>query len=307
MGYLVSVGTACAAVLGLACAAGAEEPATGSPWSFDVAALAWQRSAPDAGTIVAANPAGTPFLSGGDLDFGLGTGLEATLSYQAFPATSVEARLLYAKTDGSNTFVAPGGFIGVGFTGPGGTTFTSEFETRLSGGELNLRHGYSDRFSVLAGLRKLSVDDRLRTVLNANVATGLYEAENDLTGLQIGAQVTLGAPSDRWSVLGVGKLGAFRTKSSAGITEFAGVNEIGGFSRQDSRTAYAAELGLTAEYRLSERAKLTFGYQVLWLNDMAQATTAASESLLNPALLSGTVFRDDLSFQAVTLGFSMTF
>lgn len=307
MGHLVSVGAVCAAVFGLACAAGAEERAAGSPWSFDVAALAWQRSAPDAGTIVASNPAGTAFLSGGDLDFGLGTGLDASLSYQAFPTTSVEARLLYAKTDGSNTFVSPGNFIGVGFIGPGGTTFASEFETRLTGGELNLRHRYSDRFIVLAGLRKLSVDDSLRTVLNANVATALYEAENDLTGLQIGAQVTLGTPSDRWSVLGVGKLGAFRTKSSAGITEFVGAAEIGGFSGDDSHTTYAAELGVSAEYRLSERAKLTFGYQVLWLNDMAQATTAASESLFNPSLLSGTVYRDDLSFQAVTLGFSMTF
>lgn len=307
MGQMVAVGVAFAAMIGLATAAGAEEPGSGPLWSLDVAALAWQRSTPDASAIVAANPSGTPFLSGSDLDFGLGNGIEAALTYQAFSATSIEVRLLSAKAEGRNLFASPGNFIGVGFTGPSGVNFVSDYETRLASGEVNLRHSYGDRFGVLAGVRTLSVDDALATTLNTTVATGIYEAENDLTGVQIGAEMVLGRPSDRWSLEGFGKLGAFRTKSVAGLRTLAGGNAIQGFSSGDTTTTYAAELGLRAEYRLSEQGSLTLGYQILWLDDLAQAATAANESLLNPSLLTGNLYRDDLSFQAITIGFSTRF
>ena len=50
-------------------------------------------------------------------------------------------------------------------------------------------------------------------------------------------------------------------------------------------TSYAAELGLTASYRLSETTELTAGYQVLWVSNAAMAGSSASGSLLNPTLL----------------------
>lgn len=288
----------------------AEDVVVSSPqdWYFSVDALALQRSTPGGGAFVAANPAGTPFLSGDDLDFGVGAGVDATIGYNGLAIGPIEARLMYSKMDGTNTFVAPGNFIGVGFTGPGGTSFASEFDTTFASGEINWRHHYNDRLSVLAGLRAMDISDNLRTVLNNNVATGLYEAENSLLGAQIGIDMALNAASSPLKFSLSGKVGAFANRSNAGIREFQGNNFIGEFqSQRVTETSYAVELGLKAEYRLSKTTVLTGGYQVLWANNIALATNAASESLLNPSLLRDNVYRDDLVLQALTIGVKMSF
>ena len=72
-------------------------------------------------------------------------------------------------------------------------------------------------------------------------------------------------------------------------------------------TSYAAELGLTASYRLSETTELTAGYQVLWVSNAAMAGSAASGSLLNPTLLRDTVYRDDLLMHGLSVGIRMSF
>lgn len=276
-------------------------------WYFSVDALALQRSKPGGGTLVAANPTGTPFLTAGELDFGIGAGVDATIGYNGLAIGPVEVRLMYSKMDGTNTFVSPGGFIGLGFTGPGGTTFASEFDTTFASGEVNWRHGYNERLSVLAGLRAMDISDNLRAVLD-NEVTGLYEAENTLLGAQIGAEMALNPASSPFQLSLSGKLGAFANRSNAGSQAFLGNTSFGEFqSEHVTETSYAIELGLKAEYRLSKTTVLTGGYQMLWANNIALATNAASNGLTNPSLLRDNVYRDDLVLQAVTLGVKMSF
>jgi hypothetical protein len=135
----------------------------------------------------------------------------------------------------------------------------------------------------------------------------LYEAENSLLGAQIGAQMAL-VGSGRFQLDLSGKVGVYANRSNAGIREFQGNNFIGEFqSERVSETSYAAELGLTARYQLSETTQLTAGYQALWVNNVATAGSAASESLLNPSLLRDDVFRDELLMHGLSVGIRMSF
>lgn len=275
---------------------------------FSVSALALSRDLSNTGAIIAANPAGTPFLTGDDFDFGLSAGIDASFGFTVFGDEVIEARLMYSEMEAGNTIVTPGNFIGVGFTGPGGTTAASEYDTTFVSGEVNWKHRYNDRVTVLAGLRGFDIDDTLRTVLNANVATGLYEAENSLLGVQIGAQMALVDGPGPLKLDLSGKVGVYDNDSNAGIREFAGNNFIAEFqSGRVNETSYAAELGLTVSYQLTDRTDLTAGYHLLWVDKVAMAGTAASGSLMNPSLLRTNVFRDELLMHGVSIGIRTSF
>ncbi len=284
------------------------EAASTPNWYFNINALALNRSTPDGGAIVSSNPGSVPFLSADDLDFDMSPGIDASIGFNAFANESFEARLMYSKTDGENSFVSPGNFIGVGFTGPGGTTFVSDFSTTFGSAELNWRHSINDQLTVLAGLRALEVKDSFGTVLNNNVATGLYDGKNKLYGAQIGAQMSFLDDSSPFQLMLSGKVGAYANRSSAGIKEFQGNNFIGSFeSGTDTKTSYVAEIGLTAGYQLSESLTLTAGYEAVWLDSLALASNAASESMLNPSLLRNSIFRDDLWLHGASIGLQISF
>lgn len=297
-------------VVGLASAGDVPaEPVTSKTptWYMSFAALALQRSTPS-GTIVAANPAGTPFMTGGDFDFGWSPGIDAAIGVRLFGNEAIEVRAMYSEMDAGYSFTSPGNFIGVGFTGPGGTSFVSDYETTLMSWEVNWRHHFNDRLSVLAGFRSLGIEDTMETVINANVATGLYEADNDMLGAQIGAQLSVFDQSNPFQLDVFGKVGVFSNKSEAGIREFQGNNFIGEFQSGSVReTNYAAELGFTAGYKVFGNLSLTAGYQLLWVNDLALASNAASGSLFNPALLTSNVFRDDVLFHGFNAGLKLSF
>lgn len=296
------------AAIGLPGMTAAEDAAHPSDWYFGLSALSLGRSTPSDGAIVAANPAGTPFLTGSDFDFGMDDGLEATIGFWVSDTTAIEARFMSFDTATSYSFTTPGSFIGVGFTGPGGTAVASDYDTEFQSGELNWRSEKSDRLTVLAGLRGMDIADTMGTVLGANVATGLYEAENSLMGAQIGAQFALRNASDPFQLDLSAKVGAFANRSNAGIREFQGNNFIGEFqSDVVTETSYALEIGLTAGYQLSKNTRLTAGYQALWISDLALAADAASNSLLNPSLLNGNIYRDDLLLHGFTVGLQVNF
>jgi hypothetical protein len=284
------------------------EPAGTPNWYVNVTALALNRSTPDGGAIIASNPGGVPFLSADDLDFDMGPGIDASIGFNAFDNEWFEARVMYSKFEGENSFVSPGAFIGVGFTGPGGTNFESDFSTTFSSAELNWRHSINDQLTVLAGLRALEVKDSFGTVLNNNVATGLYDGKNKLYGAQIGAQMSFLDDSSPFQLMLSGKVGAYANRSSAGIREFQGNNFIGSFeSGTDTKTSFVAEIGLTAGYQLSESLTLTAGYEAVWLDSLALASNAASESMLNPSLLSNSIFRDDLWLHGASIGLQISY
>ncbi len=270
-------------------------------------ALTMQRSTPGGGAIVAGNPGGTPsFRSGRDFDFGWNTGIDATIGVRFWQKEAIEVRFMNFSSNSGDSFTTPGGFIGAGFTGPGGTLFQGGYETRMQSWELNWRHQLFDQLNVLAGARYISADDMLFYKLNGNVATGKYNYRNNLFGAQVGADWALLPMASPFQINVFGKIGLYSVQTKGGIDEFQGNNYIGGFYANQRDTTWGSEAGATIGYRIGNNVLLRAGYQVLWLNDIGLASNNASASLLNPSLLRS-VYRGDLVLQGVNFGMTVSY
>lgn len=295
----------------------------GKPWVwapsvyFSAGAVAFQRNVPSGGTIVGSNPGGTtPFVSGSDYKFGWHGGFDATFGFRITQTESIEARFLdIATTSATFNTTTPGAFIGIGFTGPTGTTFASQYDTNLTSWEVNWRHQMFgdgipvlDHLHVLAGVRSIHVSDALSGHYNGTVASALYAYENQLLGLQIGADAGLLPKSWPVQVNAFGKIGRYHLDTSGGISEFQGAGNtfIGGFSTQQSDRVTAREVGISAGFRPLPNVLLRAGYQALWVDNLGLASANASASLLNPGLLNSNVYRENLFFQGINFGLTVS-
>lgn len=267
-------------------------------------AVVMKRGNPDNGTFVAANPAGTPFFTGNQIKFGWDTGFDGAVGVRIMPRHSLELRYLHVDSDANFSFLAPGNFIGAGFTGPGGTRLDTANDTRLRSWELNWRYQLSDQHTVLAGYRTIRLRDSQRMALNLGVATGFYNYSNELHGAQIGVDWALLPRNNPFQINLSGKVGLFRLNASGGIDEFSGVNYIGGFYGRDSDNVLAGEIGVSVGYRIRNNVFLRAGYQLLVFDDVALASNAASRSLLVPSLLRS-VETNSLVYQGVNLGLTV--
>lgn len=297
------------AVVGTAHSADPAEKVTqaGPGGYVSIGGVIFKRSDPKGGTIVAANPGGAPFSTSGDYDFGWKAGIDASAGINFWGTEGIEARALYYDTGTTFQFTTPGNFIGAGFTGPGGTLFQSEYDTKLTSFEVNWRHRmFDDQLTLLAGVRSIGVNDNLHIHLNTNVAHGHYDYDNDLLGGQVGAEWAVFKPSDPFQLNLVGKIGVYSLHSEGGIYEFQGSNFIGSFTNEFSKVAYAGEVGVTAGYHLTDNIVLRGGYQLLWLDKVSLGSNAAAVSLLNPSLLRGDVARDSLMFHGFNVGVTLT-
>jgi hypothetical protein len=257
-------------------------------WYASAGAVFLHRSRPDSGTVVAANPGGTPFSDASDFRFGWDAGVDVTLGYRLNCCDSIEGRFFEDDgADATNSFVTPGGFIGTGFTGPGGTLFTGRYCTELYSSELNWGHAMNDRVTFLTGFRWIELSDEMDYRLNGTVAEGDYKYSNHLYGAQAGLDWKLTDRCNPLQIDVVGKAGLYGNEASGGIYEFSGANRtfIGSFTGVNTDTAFVGELDFTATYQLTCHMAVHGGYELLWLNDVALAGNAASRSLLNPSLL----------------------
>jgi hypothetical protein len=271
----------------------------GPVWYASVGAVILKRDRPSAGTVVAANPAGTPFSSASDFSFDYEVGPSVALARRFSGGTVLEGRYFGVDSTDTNTFVTPGNFIGAGFTGPGGTSFTGKYLTMLDSTEINLRHNLSDRVTILGGFRWVELKDEMFYKLNGNVATGDYEYNNRLYGGQLGLAFNPIRPGGRWISSVEGKAGLYGNVVDGGIYEFQGNNFIGSFVDQSTTESFVGELDLTLGYRLTSHIILSSGYKMLWLGDVSLAGEAASRSLLNPSLLRSNRY-EDLFYQGAT-------
>jgi hypothetical protein len=284
---------------------------------FSAGAVVYQRNRPANGTIVSSNPGATPFVTGGNYNFGWHDGWDATAGFRFFETDAVEARFLeLGTTAAAFNMTLPGSFIGIGFTGPGGTTYTSQYETKLSSWEVNWRHqllGHTffpllDQINFLAGVRSMQISDTLTGRLNGTVATGMYAYNNHLLGPQIGLDVSFFRQVSPFQVDAFGKIGRYHLDTSGGIFEFQGAGNtfVGSFSTGQTGSVNAREVGISAGYRPLKNVLIRAGYQALWIDNLGIASANASASLLNPSLLQSNVYRENLFFQGVNFGVTIS-
>ena len=99
------------------------------------------------------------------------------------------------------------------------------------------------------------------------------DADNNLYGLQVGADAVLFQPSDYFRIDGIIRAGilgnaADQTTQAPFLSNFNGFDDR--VSVSDSETSYMAELGLRGVLQLTNSLSVFGGYQVLWL-DVTQA------------------------------------
>jgi hypothetical protein len=273
----------------------------GPKWYASAGVILLKRDRPVPGTVVAANPAGTAFSSASDFSFDWEIGPDVALARRFSGGTILEGRYFGVDSTDTNDFVTPGNFIGAGFTGPGGTTFTGKYLSMLDSTEINLRRAVSDRLTLLGGFRWIELKDEMFYKLNGNVATGDYEFNNRLYGGQLGLSFTPMRPAGRWIANIETKAGVYGNVADGGIFEYQGNNFIGSFVDSDTTTSFVGEIGFILGYRLTQNVVLRSGYQLLWLDNVALAGDAASRSLLNPSLLRDIDY-NDLFYQGATTG-----
>lgn len=296
----------------------------GKPWVwspsvyFSAGAVDFKRGRPADGTILGANPGGgvPGFVNASDYNFGWHGGWDATFGFRFFQMDAIEVRFLdIATTSATFNTTTPGGFIGIGFTGPTGTTFASQYDTKLTSWEVNWRHRVFgdgipvlDQLHVLAGVRSMHIGDTLTGSLNGTVATAVYAYTNDLIGLQIGADVGLLPKSWPVQVNAFGKIGRYHLNTSGGIFEFQGAGNtfIGSFNTQQTDRVTAREVGISVGWRPYQNILLRAGYQALWVDNLGLASANASASLLNPSLLNSNVYRENLFFQGINFGVTIS-
>ncbi|HEX5210340.1 MAG TPA: hypothetical protein VFW22_01215 [Pseudolabrys sp.] len=295
----------------------------GKPWVwspsvyFSAGAVDFKRGNPTSGAIVASNPGtATAFLSGTDYNFGWHGGWDATFGFRFFQADAVEVRFLdIATTSATFDMRTPGAFIGIGFTGPTNTLFQTQYNTKLTSWEVNWRHQVFgdgipvlDQLHVLAGVRSIHVSDVLSGQINGTVASAIYNYDNQLLGLQIGADVGLLPKTWPVQVNAFGKIGRYHLDTSGGIFEYQGANNtfIGSFSTQQTDRVTAREVGISAGWRPWQNVLLRAGYQALWIDNIGLASANAAQSLTNPALLNSNVFRENLFFQGINFGLTIS-
>lgn len=250
---------------------------------------------------MAANPGLTPaFSSGNDFGFDWTAGPDVTIDRRTASGNIWDARFFNNYESATNQFVSPGAFIGAGFTGPGGTNFLAHYATKLDSFELNWEHPLTDQFLFLAGFRAIDLDDDLVYHLNTTVATGDYGYRNHLYGGQLGGDWALTGRGNPLQISVVGKAGIYSNSSEGGITQSAGGTPIQSFLGTGSTTAFVGELDISAAYIFSRHWAIRGGYQLLWLDDLALASDAASRSLTNPALLRTVSSNGDLFYNGAT-------
>ncbi len=152
---------------------------------------------------------------------------------------------------------------------------SASYASDLHNLEFNLRSQVKDAWSVLAGLRYVSIDEQFRGVSNNLDGDGLSsvyntDTENDLFGIQVGTNNRFALLEDL--TLDVDTAAGLFVNSAWQQT-FA--TDEGAVWRQTgdrrNKTAFVGELRLNGVYALSENVGLRVGYQLLWVAGIALA------------------------------------
>lgn len=165
-------------------------------------------------------------------------------------------------------------------------TIASWYASSLNSVELNLRRNVWPGFSLIAGLRYLSMRERLAFFVgDSSLENGTiigFNANNDLYGLQIGGESTFLQIGSRFRMETALKAGVFANGARSSI----GANHIGSGGGGDpdvitwwgeDHTAFVGDLNVTATYQITEHLALKGGYQLLWLTGVAIASEQIHE------------------------------
>ncbi|TWT55359.1 BBP7 family outer membrane beta-barrel protein [Allorhodopirellula solitaria] len=253
-----------------------------TPWSLDSASLFLFRSDPNSKSL------GPEF---DDLSYGFAYGylirLERQLSHRARFETRYFGTDDWDDTDSIATPVGPG---------------QSGLASRLHSVELNVNQMVSEDWEFIAGFRYLRLQDKFSLALPAAAATESYhtQASNDLFGAQIGARARLWN-GQRFSMTTDVKTGLFGNGAHQRTTaQFPAPGASASVNDFEDSVAFAGEWTLQGNYKLTDQWSVDIGYQLLWLDGVAEGTEQLAAS--NPFTNSGIDTDGDAFYQGFLVG-----
>ncbi len=167
---------------------------------------------------------------------------------------------------------------------------TSTYQTSVRSGEFNLRHGWTDRVTVLGGFRYFGVEDDL---FHKICQTGMSErirSQNHAYGFQLGVDASL-LTWGRFDLNGWTKAGVFLNQADQQTIITLVPGTVPFTSASSNGAAFLADLGLAARFRLTDWLSLRGGYQVLWFD----AAATAPPQMLSTSVVSGAAKLDTSS------------
>jgi len=180
---------------------------------------------------------------------------------------------------------------------------TASFRSALDTGEFNARRRLSPQLALLGGVRYLQLAEDLD--FNLGGAPGGYtsQADNRLFGGQLGAEGVL----PLWGygrLFATGKYGIYNDHFRVSAQALSGGAPISIAVHHDM-TAFVGEYNVGWEVQTFSCMTLRFGYQVLWLTDVALVTDQLNQySIFNGT---GSVRKGNALYQGGFAGLVFTF
>lgn len=254
-------------------------------WQFAASALFLDRRDPASAALVTGAIDGAEILNARDLDLGVHAGFDMSLTRWIGECYGFEARYFgvdqWSATTAAST--TPGSLLQWNAAPPvfvwAGTGIEATATSELHNIEVNGRYRWRERWTLLAGFRYVELDERLTADLIGADVPFSYQAttRNRLYGGQLGAILVLWDCGGPFTAEATGKAGIF---GNAAAQHSSYATDIAALTAGGNQTAvpFLGEIGITGRYSLSPRWSATFGYQLLWITQVALATEQIAAS-----------------------------
>jgi hypothetical protein len=252
-------------------------------WSVNAGAVILHRSTPQSGVLVqtSASRGNLTLLDASDFKFGWSAGADIGVTrrvdkYQAFDA--IDFRYFGVQDWQADTSIVTGNFWRFPSSGQGviaqSAQIDSSYFSQLQSAELNVqRDSPWSRLTWLAGVRWIGVDERLNmSVFTTATSFYTYSTHNSLYGGQIGAALRLWEDGGPFQVNCVSKAGLY---GNSAANRYDGVDSFGNYallsSDRKDQLAFVGDIGVTATYQWTKHLAVQGGYQLLWIQGVANA------------------------------------
>jgi hypothetical protein len=247
-----------------------------------------KRESPDSVPLISDLVTGVALLDANQFEFDDQPGVEGTLVYQIDRCWGVEARYLWLDDWTSSLPVAipaTGAFINTFLpTVVGGPTVAAvDYRSRLQTAEISARRSLLPCLGLTAGFRYVQFDEALSLGFQANPAAALpgasarFKTTNDLYGFQLGGDVLF----KRWHGLrvdGFAKAGVYWNDAQANVTFLAPPGIASAGNADVDRPAFLYEAGLFAGYQVTCHWAVRAGYQIMFLDNVATASSLVPQT-----------------------------
>ncbi len=243
-----------------------------------------KREEPDSVPLIV-DTAGATLFDAEQFDFEEEPGVDGTVIYQLNPCWGVEGRYLWMEeweaSEPVNIPVAPA-LINTAPPSVASDTASLFYTSELRTAELSLRRTVVPGANIMAGFRYVEFDESLRMdlALAGVPATAAFNTTNNLYGFQVGGDALIIRHCRRLRVDGFAKAGVYWNEAEAN-TAFTGPGAVLGpafGSAEDERAAFLYEAGVFAGYNVTRHLAVRVGYQVMFLDNVATASSQVSST-----------------------------